>query len=125
MQTFLVVIQKTFLMRIYSSHLNMLCFFSRFYFFGHKYKGHDFFLAGAYAPVAPPSATRLVIYKFNSIVSAIKKLINIRQCFFLFLKFISNSFFFLRYLLNPFSLFRASSIDFSCFLILSRKARTH
>ena len=46
-------------MRIYSSHLNILCFFSHFYFFGHKYKGHDFLRAGAFAPVAPPSATRL------------------------------------------------------------------
>ena len=59
MQTFLVVIEKTFLMRIYSSHLNILSFFSRFYFFGHKYKGHDFLQAVGFAPVASPSATRL------------------------------------------------------------------
>ena len=33
--------------------------FSSFYFFGHKYKGHNFLWAGAFAPVAPLSATRL------------------------------------------------------------------
>ena len=27
--------------------------------FGHKYKGHDFLMTGAFAPFAPPSATRL------------------------------------------------------------------
>ena len=36
-----------------------LLLFSRFYFFGHKYKGHDFLRAGVFGPVAPPSATRL------------------------------------------------------------------
>ena len=40
---------------------NTLLLYSRFYFFGHKYKGHDFLRAGAFAPVAPPSATRLGI----------------------------------------------------------------
>ena len=36
-----------------------LLLFSGFYYFGQKYKGHDFLRAGAFAPVAPPSATRL------------------------------------------------------------------
>ena len=36
-----------------------LLLFSRFYFFRHKYKGHDFLRAGAFAPVAPPSTTCL------------------------------------------------------------------
>ena len=36
-----------------------LLLFSRFYFFRHKYKGHDFLRAGAFAPVVPPSATCL------------------------------------------------------------------
>ena len=36
-----------------------LLLFSRFYFFGHKYKRRDFLWEGAFAPVAPPSATCL------------------------------------------------------------------
>ena len=36
-----------------------LLLFSRFYFLGQKYKGHDFLRAGAFSSVAPPSATRL------------------------------------------------------------------
>ena len=38
-----------------------LLLFSRFYGLGYKYKGHGFLRAGAFAPVAPPSATRLPI----------------------------------------------------------------
>ena len=37
-----------------------LLFFSQSYFFGYKYKGHDFFRSDAFAPVASPSATRLL-----------------------------------------------------------------
>ena len=63
----------------------------------------------------------IIIYKFNSIVSSVKKLINISQYFFyfsdLFLIFI-----FLRDLLNSSSLCCASLINIPRFLILSRKA---
>ena len=38
-----------------------LLLFSRFYGLGYKHKGHGFLRAGAFAPVAPPSATRLPI----------------------------------------------------------------
>ena len=38
--------------------------FSPFYFFGHKYKGHDFLRAGAFSPVAPPSAPRLLLLPY-------------------------------------------------------------
>ena len=65
----------------------------------------------------------VVIYKFNSIASSIKKLINIRQCFFGW--FFYNLFpvlIFLRHLLNSSCLCHASSSDISHLLILSRKA---
>ena len=45
---------------IFISFKYTLLLFSRFYFFGCKYKGHEFLRAGAFAPVAPPSATRLI-----------------------------------------------------------------
>ena len=38
-------------------HPVSMLLFTQFYFFGHKYKGHDFIRAGPFAPVAPPSAT--------------------------------------------------------------------
>ena len=37
-----------------------LLLFPCFYFLGHKYQGHDFLKTGAFAPVAPASATRLL-----------------------------------------------------------------
>ena len=38
-------------------HPVSMLLFTQFYFFGHKYKGHDFIRAGPFASVAPPSAT--------------------------------------------------------------------
>ena len=66
MQAFLVVIQKTFLTRIYSLHLNILCFFFTLLVFWAQIKWHDFLRAGAFAPDAPPSATRLRIFPCNN-----------------------------------------------------------
>ena len=46
---------------MYLARLNIVCyFFLRFYVLGYNYKGHNFLRAGAFAPVAPPSATRLI-----------------------------------------------------------------
>ena len=42
---------------IFSPFKYSLLLFSRFYFLGYKYKGHDFLRADAFAPVASPSAT--------------------------------------------------------------------
>ena len=43
--------------------------FLRFYFFAHKYKGHDFLRASAFAPVAPPSTTCLNVGRCRFIFS--------------------------------------------------------
>ena len=58
---YLVVTRKTFLLRrIYSSRLNIVCyFFHRFIFWGYIHKYDAFLRAGAFALVAVHSATRL------------------------------------------------------------------
>ena len=45
---------------IFSPFKYSLLLFSWFYVLGYKYKGHDILRAGAFAPFAPPSTTRLV-----------------------------------------------------------------
>ena len=67
MQTFLVVTQKTFLMRIYSSHLNILCFFFHvFIFLGTNIKGTIFSGRVRSHPSHPPQL-RACHYSIQSV----------------------------------------------------------